>query len=308
MGIINAGEFIETVYFKGTQISLMAAGDGTEVIYHKLQPGSSWALGPEENWIGLEYIYILSGKLLYHTDEKTIELTPGQAFCESPIKKFTNFHSQGISEFIYVTSQPVFHNYSKLSRDLMELAISIEEKDGYTVDHCERIKHYSMLVGQALELTTKQITLLNLSSFFHDVGKVRVPLEILQKPSKLTNEEWEIMKKHTTFGRQLLEETNIPLLNEIALIVEQHHERYDGKGYPKGLKKDEIHIEASIISVVDSFDAMTTDRVYKKGKSAEEAFQEILNNRGTMYHPLVVDTFIALKEEITNYKKKGESL
>ncbi|MED5101646.1 HD domain-containing phosphohydrolase [Niallia circulans] len=307
MGIMNAGEFIETVYFKGLQISLMAAGDGTEVIYHKLQPGSSWALGPEENWTGLKFIYILSGKLLYHTDERTIELSTGQSFSESPIMKFTNFYSQEETEFIYVTSQPVFHNYSKLSKDLMELAISIEEKDGYTVDHCERIKHYSMLVGKALELSTKQITLLNLASFFHDVGKVRVPLEILQKPSKLTNEEWEIMKKHTTFGRQLLEEANIPLLNEIALIVEQHHERYDGKGYPKGLKEDEITIESAIISVVDSFDAMTTDRVYKKGKSAEEAFQEILNNRGTMYHPKVVDTFIALKEEIIKYEK-GESL
>ena len=298
MGIINAGEFIETVHFKGLQISLMASGDGTEVIYHKLQPDSSWAIGPDENWDGLEFIYILSGELVYQTDEEKIVLSAGQSFSASPIKKYTNFHSVGICEFMYVTSQPIFHNYSKYSRDLLELAISIEEKDGYTVDHCERIKHYSMLVGKALELTTKQITFLNLAAFFHDVGKVRVPLEVLQKPGKLTETEWEIMKKHTTFGRQLLEETKIPLLNEIGLIVEQHHERYDGKGYPHGLKKDEIRIEASIIAVVDSFDAMTTDRVYKKGMAPEEAFEEILKNKGTMYHPLVVDTFISLKKEI----------
>jgi len=298
VGIINAGEFIETVHFKGLQLSLMASGDGTEVIYHKLQPESSWAIGPEENWNGLEFLYILSGELVYQTDEEKIILSAGQSFSASPIKKYTNFHSVGICEFIYVTSQPVFHNYSHLTKDLLELAISIEEKDGYTVDHCERIKHYSMLVGRALELTTKQITLLNLASFFHDVGKVRVPLEILQKPGKLTNEEWNIMKKHTTFGRELLEETKIPLLNEIGLIVEQHHERYDGKGYPKGLKKDEISIEASIIAVVDSFDAMTTDRVYKKGIAPEKALLEIINNRGIMYHPQVVDAFISLKEEL----------
>lgn len=301
MGILNEGEFIETVYFKGLQLSLIAAGDGTEVIHHKLQPGSSWAMGPEEGWEGLEYFFIVSGKLVYQRDEVSIELIPGQSFFESPIKEYTIFHAKEETEFIYVTSQPVFHHYSQLSKDLLELTISIEEKDGYTRDHCERIKDYSMLVGEVLDLNTKQIARLNLASFFHDLGKVKVPLNILQKPSKLTDDEWEIMKLHTTFGRELLEETRIPLLGEIGLIVEQHHERYDGKGYPKGLKGDEITIEAAIIAVVDSFDAMTTDRVYKKGKSKKEAFEEILKNRGTMYDPQVVDAFIALQDKIENY-------
>jgi len=283
------------------QLSLIAAGDGTEVIHHKLQPGSSWAMGPEEGWEGLEYFFIVSGKLVYQRDEVSIELIPGQSFFESPIKEYTIFHAKEETEFIYVTSQPVFHHYSQLSKDLLELTISIEEKDGYTRDHCERIKDYSMLVGEVLDLNTKQIARLNLASFFHDLGKVKVPLNILQKPSKLTDDEWEIMKLHTTFGRELLEETRIPLLGEIGLIVEQHHERYDGKGYPKGLKGDEITIEAAIIAVVDSFDAMTTDRVYKKGKSKKEAFEEILKNRGTMYHPQVVDAFIALQDKIENY-------
>jgi len=301
VGILNEGEFIETVHFKGLQISLIAAGDGTEVIYHKLQQGSSWAMGPEEGWEGLEYFYIISGKLLYQRDGNSIELNPGQSFYGSPIKVYTIFYAEEITEFIYVTSQPVFHHYSQLSKDLFELTISIEEKDGYTRDHCERIKDYSMLVGETLSLNTKQTARLNLSSFFHDLGKVKVPLNILQKPSKLTEEEWEVMKLHTTFGRELLEETRIPFLREVGVIVEQHHERYDGKGYPKGLKGNEISIEAAIIAVVDSFDAMTTDRVYKKGKSKEEAFEEILNNKGTMYHPLVVDAFIELKDTIENY-------
>ncbi|MGG0738292.1 HD-GYP domain-containing protein [Niallia taxi] len=301
MGILNEGEFIETVHFKGLQLSLIAAGDGTEVIHHKLQPGSSWAMGPEEGWEGLEYFFIVSGKLVYHRDEVSIVLQAGQSFYESPVKEYTIFHAEEETEFIYVTSQPVFHHYSQLSKDLLELTISIEEKDGYTRDHCERIKDYSMFVGEALDLNTKQIARLNLASFFHDLGKVKVPLNVLQKPSKLTEDEWKIMKLHTTFGRELLEETKIPLLKEVGIIVEQHHERYDGKGYPKGLKGDEITIEAAIIAVVDSFDAMTTDRVYKKGKSKEEAFEEILKNKGTMYHPLVVDAFIELKDTIENY-------
>jgi HD-GYP domain-containing protein (c-di-GMP phosphodiesterase class II) len=301
VGIVNEGEFIETVHFKGLQLSLMAAGDGTEVIHHKLQPGSSWAMVPEDGWEGLEYFYLLSGKLLYQRDDTSIELMAGQSFYGSPITEYTLFHAEEETEFIYVTSQPVFHHYSQLSKELMELTISIEEKDGYTNDHCERIKNYSMLVGETLGLNTKQTARLNLASFFHDLGKVKVPLNILQKPGKLTDDEWEIMKLHTTYGRELLEETKIPLLDEVGAIVEQHHERFDGKGYPKGLKEDEISIEAAIIAVVDSFDAMTTDRVYKKGKSKEEAFEEILRNRGTMYHPQVVDAFIALQEKIENY-------
>ncbi|WP_445492427.1 HD-GYP domain-containing protein [Niallia sp. 03133] len=307
MDIINPGEFIETVHIKGVQISLITAGDGTEVIYHKMQPGSRWAMGPVVGWTGLEYIFILSGKLVLHSDvnEKTDTdiqiLKQGQAVYGSPVKTHSIFHAEEESEFIYVSSQPVFYQFSQVSKELMELAISIEEKDGYTVDHCERIKNYSMLVGEALDLTSHQLINLNYASFYHDIGKIKVPLHILQKPGKLSAEEWKIMQQHTTYGKEVLSSTNNPALIEIGKIVEQHHERYDGKGYPKGLKEDEISIEASIISVVDSFDAMTTDRVYKKGKSKEEAFKEIKINRGTMYHPLIVDTFLSLKEKILNY-------
>ena len=111
-----------------------------------------------------------------------------------------------------------------------ELAISIEEKDGYTHDHCSRITKMSMLVGKAMGLNSKQMLRLNLASFFHDIGKVKVPLEILQKPGKLTEEEWEIMKQHPTYGREILEETRIPTLASAGKVVEQHHERYDRKG------------------------------------------------------------------------------
>jgi HD-GYP domain-containing protein (c-di-GMP phosphodiesterase class II) len=127
---------------------------------------------------------------------------------------------------------------------------------------------------------------------------VKIPLDILQKPDKLSNEEWEVMKRHSIYGREILEETQLPLLMNAGLIVEQHHERYDGKGYPYGLAKDDIKIEASIISVVDSYDAITTDRPYHKGKTKEEAIFEIKRYRGTMYHPIVVDTFLLLQDRI----------
>ncbi|WP_141433809.1 HD domain-containing phosphohydrolase [Bacillus sp. 03113] len=294
MGIIDEGTYIETVHINGLQISLVASGDGTEVIHHKMQRGSHWALRPEEGWSALEYLYILSGELELQTSECPKVLRAGDSFYGHPIQEHYVFHCHTETEFLYVSSQPVFHYYSKITKEKMDLAIAIEEKDGYTVDHCKRIKEISMKIGKALGLKPKQIILLNIASFLHDIGKVKVPLSILQKPGKLTYEEWEIMKLHTTYGREILEESGHSTLIEVGKIVEQHHERFDGNGYPKGLKGDEISIEAAIISVADSYDAMTTDRVYQKGRTKEEALEEILKNRGTMYHPDIVDIFLAL--------------
>ena len=295
---INQKDFIETVYVRGVQISLLASGDGTEIIYHKLNHGVRWALEPTEGWTALEYLLVLSGELRYPTGNGFKVLKSGDSFFRSPVTDHFIFQSNQTTEFLYITSQPIFHHYSKASHDIMDLAVSIEEKDGYTVDHCSRINRLSMLVGEQLGFNAKQLLVLNKASFLHDVGKVKVPLSILQKPSKLTSDEWEIMKKHTTYGREMLESTKVPLLVDAGPIVEQHHERYDGKGYPFGLKKDEISIEASIIAVVDSYDAMTTDRVYQKGMSKEKALEEILRCRGTMYNPDIVDIFLSLQNKI----------
>jgi HD-GYP domain-containing protein (c-di-GMP phosphodiesterase class II) len=298
VGSINEENFIETVHMKGLQVSLVASGDGTEIIYHKLEPGTRWALEPSEGWDAMEFLHILNGELKLQTDDGFKTIRTGDSFYRVPVKEHHIFQSIGTTEFLYVTSQPVFHHYSKITKEFMELSISIEEKDGYTVDHCHRINKLSMLVGETLGLKTKEMMRLNLASFLHDVGKLKVPLEILQKPGKLTAEEWEIMKQHSTYGREILESSANTLLVMAAPVVEQHHERYDGKGYPKGLKEEEISIEACIIAVVDSFDAMTTNRVYRKAMTTDEAFEELIRCRGTMYHPKIVDIFVALKDKI----------
>ncbi|MGD6942019.1 HD-GYP domain-containing protein [Cytobacillus gottheilii] len=246
----------------------------------------------------MEYLHVLSGQLniKYSNEERTIK--EGDSFFKIPVEQHYIFQAIGITEFLYVSSQPIFHYYSKATKQLMELSISIEEKDGYTVDHCQRINKLSMIVGEAMDLNTKQLKGLNIASFLHDVGKLRVPLEVLQKPGKLNQEEWELMKQHSKHGREILEELGLTFLKEAGKIVEQHHERFDGKGYPNGISGEEILIEAAIISVVDSFDAMTTNRVYQTARSKGEAFDEILRCKGTMYHPKVVDVFLALKNKI----------
>ncbi|WP_147532893.1 HD-GYP domain-containing protein [Bacillus marasmi] len=289
---------MKKVYLKNMELSLLASGDGTEVIHHKLYKGGRWAMGPAEGWIALEHLTILSGTLIYQTPSEEIVLSTGDSFHACPVTEFSLFIAQTDVEFIYVTSQPQFQNYSSSLQEMLDLAVMVEEKDGYTAEHCERIKELSMLIGTKMELSTDELYSLNLGAFLHDIGKVKVPDHILNKPGKLTDEEYEIMKMHTTWGRETLENTNIPELIKAGKIVEQHHERFDGKGYPKQLQGDEILIQAAIISVVDTFDAMTTDRVYRKGLSVDTALAELERNIGTMFHPKVVETFFSIKDKI----------
>ncbi|MCM3766074.1 HD-GYP domain-containing protein [Neobacillus niacini] len=286
----------DTVRLKGLVVSLLGSKDGTEVIKHQLKKGRSWGLGPEEGWDALEFVYITKGKMTSKKDDGDIVLQTGDHLSCSPVKEVLFFTADEDTEFIYVTSQPVFLRYSQIIRKYMGLAVEVEARDGYTADHCERIKTFAMKVGTKMNLSNPDLYILNWASFFHDIGKIKVPIEVLNKPGKLTDSEWDILKQHTTFGREILHETDNPFLIEAGKIVEQHHERWDGKGYPKGLKGEEIDIRAAIISVVDSYDAMTTDRVYRERLTEEIAIEEIKQNSGTMYNPKVVEIFLEIIE------------
>jgi HD-GYP domain-containing protein (c-di-GMP phosphodiesterase class II) len=292
------GQKIEKVSLKGLDLSLLASGDGTEVIHHRLTAGSNWVLGPEEGWNALECIFVLSGELLWKSPNGDITIKAGDSISASPIKKVSFFVARADTDFLYISSRPVFHHYSNTIQEMRELAVSVEQKDGYTADHCQRIMSLSMMVGEIMELSSNQLYELNLASFLHDVGKVKVPESILGKPSSLTKKEWYIMKQHTVYGRQMLEETQLPYLLAAATIVEQHHERYNGSGYPHGLHKEDISIQAAIVAVVDSYDAMTTDRVYRKGRPKDEALIEIEKGCSILYHPEVVDAFRSILTKI----------
>lgn len=291
---------LETVSAKGLTISLLASGDGTEIIHHELDQGSRWAIGPEDGWEALEYVYIISGELIWKSSQGDIRIKAGDSISAYMITELAMFIADQDTEFLYVVSRPYFHNYSSVTQEMMDLAVSIEEKDGYTSDHCERIKKISLLVGEELKLPSHDMFILLLAAFLHDIGKTKVPEQILNKPSKLTAEEFETMKTHTTHGKQLLHDKGLPDLKIVGDVIEQHHERYDGKGYPYGLKGSEISTLASIISVVDSFDAMTVDRVYRKGIPVQEALDEIIRCSGTHYNPEIVSAFLKISDKLLN--------
>jgi diguanylate cyclase (GGDEF)-like protein/putative nucleotidyltransferase with HDIG domain len=187
-------------------------------------------------------------------------------------------------------SQTVGESDKDLVNSLKTLMTVINAKDRYTYGHSERVVHYAKLVGQRLGMAEENLRLLEYGAFLHDVGKIEIPRELLNKNGSLTQEEWNIMRQHPSWGAEILKPSQV-LLPVIPMVL-HHHENYDGSGYPNGLKGNEIPLFAGILRVVDSFDAITTYRPYRVPLTLDEAFKDISRNSGWYYDPEVVDAFL----------------
>ncbi len=187
----------------------------------------------------------------------------------------------------------------RITQKEMTLALGsiMETRDENTGRHVLRVATYAKLLASLYGVDEEQTNLIYEAAPFHDAGKVAIPDSILNKPSPLTPEEWEIMKTHTTEGYRIFKETTRPILHMCAIIAKEHHERWDGSGYPEGLKGEEIHIAGRITAVADVFDALTTKRSYKKAWSFEDASDYILSKKGSMFEPALVDLFAAHMNE-----------
>lgn len=171
------------------------------------------------------------------------------------------------------------------------LAETIEKRDPYTGNHTKRVMEYSLAIGKTLGLPEKDMARLQLGAVLHDIGKIGVRDCVLLKETSLTDEEFEQIKKHPAFGEEII--SRISQLESAIPGVKHHHEKFDGKGYPDGLKGEEIDITARIIAVADSFDAMTSNRPYRSGLSLDEAFEELRRFSGSQFDPEIVDAFFA---------------
>src|SRR6478672_135354 len=178
---------------------------------------------------------------------------------------------------------------------LKALTAALETRDLETHGHSERVVSYSMRLGRECGLDNQRLKALEFGSLLHDIGKIGVPDLILRKPAKLTSEEWVLMREHPVHGQQILR--GIKFLEGAARVVAQHHEKWDGSGYPLGLSADDIDICARIFSVADAFDAITSDRVYRKGKPYEAAAQELDEWAGKQFDPKVVEAFHRVPKE-----------
>ena len=170
----------------------------------------------------------------------------------------------------------------------------LEADDAYTGgEHTQGVVELSLAVGETVGLTPRQMRTLEFGALLHDIGKLRVPNEIINKPGKLTDEEWAIIKQHPEHGQEMLDRVGGEL-SHAGEVVRAHHERWDGRGYPDGLLGEQIPIEARIITVCDSFSAMTTDRSYRKGMSIDVALEELDRCAGSQFDPQLVETLKAV--------------
>jgi HD-GYP domain-containing protein (c-di-GMP phosphodiesterase class II) len=172
---------------------------------------------------------------------------------------------------------------------LKALVAALETRDLETHGHSERVVSFSLRLGQEFGLDEGRMRSLEFGSLLHDIGKIGVPDAILRKPARLTEEEWLEMRLHPVHGQQIL--NGIEFLEGASRVVAQHHERWDGSGYPAGLRGEEIDLNARIFAVADAFDAITSDRVYRAGRTYEAALAELERCAGRQFDPRVVEAF-----------------
>lgn len=210
---------------------------------------------------------------------------------------------RGLNDNLNQMLEALYQNYRATLR---ALAGALEARDVETAGHSDRVVAYSLRLGRELGLTHKELIALEQGALLHDIGKIGVRDSILLKCGALTPNEWVEMREHISFGLRIID--GIDFLSGAAPVVGSHHERYDGSGYPLGLSGDSIHINARIFAVADAFDAITSDRPYRRSASYENARDEIVANSGSHFDPEVVKAFLSVpKAEWGEIRKIAET-
>ncbi|MBO4666557.1 MAG: HD-GYP domain-containing protein [Bacilli bacterium] len=186
---------------------------------------------------------------------------------------------------------------------IISFAEVVENKSEQTGQHVKRVAEYSKVIALELGYSEEEAEKIKLASMMHDIGKLLVPSEILEKPAKLTDEEFAEIKKHPGYGVKLLRDVDGDVLILAKRIAHEHHERFDGRGYPDGLGATNISMEGRIVAVADVYDALTSRRSYKEAWDSKKAYDEIVNNSGTQFDKDVVDAFIRAYDKIDEIRK-----
>ena len=266
------------------------------------------------------YILLLTGHKDLAPPLETIRRLDIQGYCEKG-NKFDQLMLLIESAFKSIEQVQIIKNINdelKESQDKLEKAYlesiqvlreTVEAKDSYTKGHSDRVSAYSVLLGEKLGLSNEDIRTLQVGGWFHDIGKIGVSDEIISKPGKLTDDEFSEIKMHPEIGKHIL--SNATLFNNIIPIVLHHHERYDGKGYPSGLKGNKIPDLVRIVTIADAFDAMTSTRSYRPALEIDVVKEEIRKNRGTQFDEKYADVFLDILEndydKILDIKEKFPS-
>ena len=189
----------------------------------------------------------------------------------------------------------------------LALVNALDSRDRYTSHHSENVSKYAVKIAEKMKLPKDLCDTIRNGGLLHDIGKIGIPEHILTKAGKLTEDEYNVIKSHPVIGYEMLRHVTDYKKNGVLDIVLYHHERYDGKGYPKGLKGDEIPLVARIVAVADTFDAMVSKRVYRNEMDLTYTLNEIRQNRGTQFDPEITDAFLSIFQE-TDIKVDGSEM
>ena len=275
---------------RSTKLEQLVQYGALEVTRHWIAAEKHFFLNAADEWAGFEFIYVLSGNLAMEIGDREMDLHPGDYLHHQGLSERAFFRVKTDVELLMVSSPPSYHLSRDKIQDMLELARSVVEKDKDTEGHLNRLERLAIMTGERLGLSGQRLVDLSYAAYLHDVGKSKIPSEILNKNGPLDDRELEIMRSHTTLGGELLADHEY-LANASKAVV-SHHENVDGSGYPEGLKGDEIPIEARVIRVVDTYDAITSARPYQGALSKEEAIRELVMGVDKQFDRRVVGAFI----------------
>ncbi|MDX1805618.1 MAG: HD domain-containing protein [Paenisporosarcina sp.] len=289
------GSSLERVKYNKNDISLLTRGDGTEVLLQSIEKDKLFYIYPSDDQDVMEFYFIISGEVVCEVDNEKFTLGPQDYFTAKGLIEPIHFTALSNVTLLLVTTEPTFVHLNKEISSLMDVVKQVELKDRYTYMHSDRVATIAVKIAKKLKLNKFQLNNINTASYLHDIGKINIPEDILNKTTFLTDEEFSIVKKHPVDGAEMIKRN---YYDEILPIIEQHHERLNGSGYPYGLTGDQILLESRIIAVSDSFDAMTEDRPYRKAFDPQFALAEIKRLVDTHYDRQVVEAFEeVLKDE-----------
>ena len=286
--LVFADSLSHEALFNGISVNVIHSGASLEVYAINLIKHTNYSIDSTRDPERFKTYYIVSGSA-YFVEEARM-LRAGDLLIVSELDEQLNLYVMEDIKILFMSNR--HQNFEALKGNISnvaEILKHIQEKDAYTDEHCDRVFTNAIRLAIIRGFKGDHLANLMFAARYHDLGKIHIPDAILNKPGKLTTEEYELMKTHVMYGADYIKAANS---SEIFTMVAQHHERFDGSGYPNGLKKDEISEGGQILAICDCYDAMTSNRVYKTGKSKQDAVDEIQSLRGVHFDPLLVDAFL----------------
>lgn len=280
-----------------TEYELLGKSKTGQVMMHRYQENYKIYIAPPKDKETIEFLHIIKGKMGFYDGQEYVVLKDGDSICSLGLEDHIIIDIMEDSKVLYFTTEQVYEEITEMLDKINIVIDQIDQKDHYTKGHSERVAQYAAAIVQQCSHAIDKIENIIYASQLHDVGKCKVPDEILLKPGRFTPEERAVMNQHAANTYQLLTE-EFGIAEEISKIAACHHERYDGTGYPYGLKGEDIPFEARVIALADTFDAITTSRSYQVARTKSEAIEEI-EKFAHQYDPKL---FEILKELVTTGK------